>query len=64
MRRLDAPTLAGRAGVEPAFVGKTIDLGIVTPGVDALFSTGDVRRVKLIDTLVRSGVPLEVFRQR
>ena len=59
MSRFDARTLADRAGVEPGFVGKTIDLGILTPDADALFSTGDVRRVKLIDTLVRSGVPLD-----
>ena len=59
MSRFDVPTLADRAGVEPGFVGKTVDLGILTPDADALFSTGDVRRVKLIDTLVRSGVPLE-----
>jgi class 3 adenylate cyclase len=59
MSRFDEPAVADRVGVEPAFVRRVVDLGIVAPGADGQFSPGDVRRVKLMDTLERAGVPLD-----
>jgi adenylate cyclase len=59
MSRYDASTVARRAGVGPDFVERLVEAGMVGPGPDGLFSPGDVRRVKLVDTLERGGVPLD-----
>ena len=36
-----------------------VELGIVTPGGDGRFTSGDVRRVSLVRSLVDAGIPLE-----
>jgi adenylate cyclase len=54
-------TLAARAGVEPAWVGRLVELGILRPAEDGSFSTGDVRRARLLDELEQAGVSLDAM---
>jgi class 3 adenylate cyclase len=50
--------LAERAGVAPAFVERLVDEGIlVVDGKEP--SVGDIRRVRVIDALMASGIPIE-----
>ena len=51
--------LAGRAGVDPDFVDRLVELGILNPEGGDGFSPGDVRRARWIQSLERAGVPLE-----
>ena len=50
---------AERAGIEVDYVDRQVALGIVRPGNGKRFSTGDVRRLGLVATLERAGLPLE-----
>jgi adenylate cyclase len=50
---------AQRAGVDPGYVDRLVELGILTPGTGDLFSTGDVRRARWVRGLENSGVPLD-----
>jgi adenylate cyclase len=56
---LDRADAAQRAGVEPAYVDRLLELGMISTDGDGGFSTGDIRRVTLIQTLEASGLPLE-----
>ena len=49
---------AERAGVEPSYLVRLVDLGIITPEDDR-FSPGDVRRVLMAKSLEDAGIPLE-----
>lgn len=51
--------VASKAGVEPDYVDRLVELGMLTPDDDGRFSTGDVRRARWIRSLEESGVPLE-----
>ena len=51
--------VARRAGVDVAYVARLVELGVVTPDAQDRLSVGDVRRVRLAQTLDRAGVPLE-----
>ncbi len=51
--------LADRAGVDPDYVDRLIELGILTPGEGDTFSLGDVRRVRLVESLEAAGLPLD-----
>jgi class 3 adenylate cyclase len=51
--------VAERAGVDPDYVGRLVELGILRPGSDDRFSTGDVRRARWVQSFQRAGVPLE-----
>jgi adenylate cyclase len=51
--------VAGRSGVPQDYVHRLVELGMVSPGQGGRFSEGDVRRVRLMQTLERAGVPLE-----
>jgi adenylate cyclase len=51
--------VADRAGVDPAYLDRLVDLGIVEPGDGDTFSTGDVRRARWVQSFERAGVPLE-----
>ena len=51
--------VAGRAGVDQDYVSRLVGLGIISLGQGGNFSEGDVRRVRLMQTLERAGVPLE-----
>jgi adenylate cyclase len=51
--------VAQRAGVDPGYVDRLSELGILTPdGADA-FSPGDALRARWLQSLERAGVPLE-----
>jgi adenylate cyclase len=51
--------VAERAGVDPDYVDRLAELGILRPDSGATFSTGDVRRARWVQSFERAGVPLE-----
>jgi adenylate cyclase len=51
--------VAQRAGVDPDYVDRLVELGILTPTAGAAFSPGDVLRARWVQSLERAGVPLE-----
>jgi len=50
---------AERVGVEPSYLARLVDLGIVVPEQSDRFSPGDVRRVLMARSLEDAGIPLE-----
>jgi len=52
--------LATRAGVEPGFIDRLCELAILTAEADA-FSEGDIRRARILQALVASGMPVEAI---
>ena len=50
---------AGRAGVEPSYLVRLVDLGILTPDTPDRYSDGDVRRVLMAKSLEGAGIPLD-----
>jgi adenylate cyclase len=51
--------VAQRAGVDPGYVDRLVELGILTPAADGGFSRGDALRARWLQSLERAGVPLE-----
>ena len=51
--------MAARAGVDPDYVDRLVELGILSPGSGNTFSAGDVRRARWVQSFERAGVPLE-----
>jgi adenylate cyclase len=51
--------VARRAGVDPEYVDRLVELGILRPGPGDAFSPGDVRRARWVQGLERAGVPLD-----
>src|SRR5205809_2957498 len=51
--------VARRAGVDPGYVDRLVELGILRPGAGGAFSQGDARRARWVHGLERSGVPLD-----
>jgi adenylate cyclase len=51
--------VAARAGLDPAFVARLIDTGIVTPDDLGRFTVADVRLVTLVQSLEGAGIPLD-----
>jgi adenylate cyclase len=51
--------VAQRAGVDPGYLDRLVELGILTPGAGAGFSPGDVLRARWVQSLEQAGVPLE-----
>ena len=51
--------VAQRAGVDPGYVDRLVELGILTPAAGEAFSPGDVLRARWLQSLDRAGVPLE-----
>jgi adenylate cyclase len=50
---------AERAGVEPDYLDRLVELGIVRSGDDGSFSAGQVKRAHLTRSLDTAGIPLE-----
>jgi hypothetical protein len=50
---------AERAGVEPDYLVRLVDLGVLVPGEPDRFSPGDVRRVVMAKSLEDAGIPLD-----
>jgi adenylate cyclase len=51
--------LAEQAGVEPDYLVRLVDLGILAPKVPDRFSPGDVRRILMAKSLEQAGIPLD-----
>ena len=51
--------VAERAGVEPSYVVRLVELGILAPEEPDRFSEGDVRRVLMSRSLEDAGIALE-----
>jgi len=51
--------VARRAGVDPEYVDRLVELGILTPEAADGFSPGDALRARWVQSLERAGVPLE-----
>jgi adenylate cyclase len=51
--------VARRAGVDPDYVDRLVELGILRPGAGDAFSPGDVLRARWVQGLEGAGVPLE-----
>jgi len=50
---------AKRAGVEPSYIDRLMELGIITPDVSDQLSKGDVRRAQMAQTLETAGIALD-----
>ena len=59
MTGLSKQDVADRAGVDPGYVDRLVELGIVIPGSGDTYSPGDVRRARWVQGFERAGVPLE-----
>jgi len=53
------PEIARKAGVDPDYVDRLVELGLLKPGTEDTFSPGDVRRARWVQGLERAGVPLD-----
>jgi adenylate cyclase len=51
--------VAQRAGVDPGYLDRLVELGILTPASAEAFSPGDALRARWLQSLERAGVPLE-----
>ena len=51
--------VARKAGVDLEYVDRLVELGILTPGREGAFSTGDVRRARWVRSWEEAGVPLD-----
>ncbi len=58
MTQYGAEQAAERAGVEPAFIGRLLEIGILTPRDPDRLSPGDLRRVSFAAALERAGISL------
>ena len=51
--------VANRAGVEPSYVSRLVDLGILATEVPDRFTPGDVRRVLMARSLEEAGILID-----
>jgi adenylate cyclase len=51
--------VARRAGVDPDYVDRLVELGILTPAAGDAFSPGDALRARWLRSLEQAGVPLD-----
>ena len=59
METYSAEDAADRAGVEPGYLGRLVDLGILDRGEGDRYTPGDVRRLMMVKSLEESGIGLE-----
>jgi adenylate cyclase len=57
--RYSGEDAAERAGVEPSYLVRLVDLGILTPETPDRYSDGEVRRVLMATSLEGAGIPLD-----
>lgn len=50
---------ARKAGVDDGYLDRLVELGILRPGADDVFSKGDARRARWVHSLEAAGLPLE-----
>jgi adenylate cyclase len=53
--------VARKAGVDPEYVDRLVELGILKPDGDDAFSPGDVRRARWVQSFGEAGVPVEAL---
>jgi hypothetical protein len=53
--------VAERAGVDPDYVTRLVDVGVLVPDGEGTFSQGDARRARLYLGLERAGLPMEAL---
>jgi adenylate cyclase len=51
--------VAQRAGVDPDYLDRLVELGVLKPAAGEAFSPGDALRARWLQSLERAGVPLE-----
>jgi adenylate cyclase len=51
--------VAQRAGVDPDYIDRLVELGILTPAAGEAFSPGDALRARWLRSLEQAGVPLD-----
>ena len=51
--------IAQRAGVDPEYVDRLVELGILAPATGGAFSPGDALRARWLQSFERAGVPLD-----
>jgi class 3 adenylate cyclase len=56
-----AEDLPRRAGVRPELVDALIERGVIAAGPDGRFSTGDIRRARIVQQLIESGLPFDAL---
>src|SRR5258708_5553635 len=54
-----AEDAAGRAGVEPGYLARLVDLGILAQGESDRYTPGDVRRLMMVKSIEESGIALD-----
>ncbi len=59
MEAIDRDTVAGRSGVDGAYVDRLVELGIITPNEDGGFTAGAARAARVVRDLERAGLPLD-----
>ena len=59
MSRYSRQEVAQRAGVDPDYLDRLVELGILTPGAGDAFWPGDALRARWLHSLERAGIPLE-----
>ena len=59
MEPYDLAEAAQRAGISAGELRGLVELGILKPDADGRLSSGDVRRVGMVNSLVAAGVPLD-----
>jgi adenylate cyclase len=57
--RYSRQEVAQQAGVDPDYVDRLVELGILTPDAADAFSPGDALRARWLQSLERAGVPLD-----
>lgn len=56
---LQRDEVASRAGVDPEFIDRLVEVGAITPEDDGSCNSGDIVRARIIKGLERSGIPVE-----
>lgn len=59
MASYSAEDAADRAGVEPGYLARLVDLGILDRGEGDRYTPGDVRRLMMVKSLEESGIALD-----
>jgi adenylate cyclase len=59
MVSFSAEDAAGRAGVEPEYLARLVELGIIAQGEGDRYSPGDVRRLMMVKSIEDSGLALD-----
>jgi adenylate cyclase len=59
VNRYSRQEVAQRAGVDPDYLDRLVELGVLTPAAGDAFSPGDALRARWLQSLERAGVPLE-----